>query len=123
MDIMPSKRLIIHEYRKHGTCSGLSPEGYFETTRRLYGRLKIPDRFRNPQSEQFLSPGDVVRAFVDANPGLAPSMLAVTCRGSRNRSREVRICFSKDGALRSCGRNEEQGGLCRSNRMLVPPVR
>lgn len=123
MDIMPSKRLIIHEYRKHGTCSGLSPEGYFQTTRRLFASLKIPDRFRNPPAEQFLSPGEVVRAFVDANPKLAPAMLAVSCRGARDRFREVRICFSKTGELTACGRNEAQGGLCRSSRMLVPPVR
>ena len=28
-DIMPSKNLVIHEYRTHGTCSGLDPEHYF----------------------------------------------------------------------------------------------
>jgi ribonuclease T2 len=123
MPIMPSKRLIIHEYRKHGTCSGLSPEGYFQTTRRLFASLRIPDAFRNPQSEQFLSPAEVVRAFVDANPGLERSMLAVSCRGARDRFREVRVCFSKTGEPRACGRNEEQRGLCRSDRMLVPPVR
>ena len=27
-DIMPSKNLIIHEYRAHGTCSGLEPAQY-----------------------------------------------------------------------------------------------
>ena len=36
LDIMPSRRLIIHEYRKHGTCSGLSPEGYYGLSRRLF---------------------------------------------------------------------------------------
>ena len=25
-DVMPSKNLIIHEYRTHGTCSGLEPD-------------------------------------------------------------------------------------------------
>src|SRR5262245_38022754 len=29
LDIMPSKRLIFYEYRKHGTCSGLSVDAYF----------------------------------------------------------------------------------------------
>ena len=36
LDIMPSKRLIFHEYRKHGTCSGLGVDGYFDLSRRLY---------------------------------------------------------------------------------------
>ena len=28
LDIMPSRRLIIHQWRKHGTCSGLDPDDY-----------------------------------------------------------------------------------------------
>src|SRR5688572_27140473 len=29
LDIMPSKRLVFHEYRRHGTCSGLGVDDYF----------------------------------------------------------------------------------------------
>jgi ribonuclease T2 len=123
LDIMPSKRLIIHEYRKHGTCSGLSPEGYFQTARRLYGTLKMPERFRNPTDEQFLDPSDVIRDFVAANSRLRPDMIAVGCGGPGSRFREVRICFSKTGEPTSCGINEAQTQLCRSRRMHVPPVR
>lgn len=123
LDVMPSRGLIIHEYRKHGTCSGLSPEGYFETARKLYGSLKIPERFRNPTEAQFVSPGDVVAAFTAANPQLRADMIAVGCGGRDDRLREVRICFSKSGALQSCGANEAQRKLCRSSRMHVPPVR
>jgi len=123
LDIMPSKGLIIHEYRKHGTCSGLSPEGYYEVSRRLFESITIPDRFRNPTAAQFLDPREVVSEFVAANPQLKPDMLAVACRGPGSRLREVRICFSKEGRPRSCGANESQGRLCRSSRMHVPPVR
>ena len=35
-DIMPSRSLVIHEYRAHGTCSGLNPERYFAVSRQLY---------------------------------------------------------------------------------------
>ncbi len=122
-DVMPSKRLIIHEYRKHGTCSGLSPEGYFQTARRLYDSLKIPERFRDPSDTQFLDPREVVQAFTAANPALRPDMIAVGCGGPGSRMREVRICFSKTGELRACGANENQNQLCRSSRMHVPPVR
>ena len=44
-DIMPSKNLIIHEYRAHGTCSGLEPAQYFGLARDLYERVGIPPRF------------------------------------------------------------------------------
>lgn len=123
LDIMPSKGLIIHEYRKHGSCSGLSPEGYYDLSRKLFESISVPARFRSPNAEQFVSPRDVVDAFVAANPQLKRDMIAVACRGRGNRLREVRICFSKSGAPVSCGANETQNRLCRANSMHVPPVR
>jgi ribonuclease T2 len=45
-DIMPSKNLVIHEYRAHGTCSGLAPDQYFGLARDLYERVGIPPRAR-----------------------------------------------------------------------------
>ena len=44
-DIMPSKDLVIHEYRTHGTCSGLEPAQYFGLARGLYERVGMPPRF------------------------------------------------------------------------------
>ena len=123
LDIMPNPRLVIHEYRKHGTCSGLSPEDYFKAARAFYSSLKIPERFRNPTAAQFVSPGEVVDAFTAANPQLRSDMIAVGCGGRDDRLREVRICFSKSGVPQSCGANEAQRKLCRSTRMHVPPVR
>lgn len=123
LDIMPSSRLVIHEYRKHGTCSGLTPEGYYGLSRRLYNSVKIPQRFVMPNDDFTVSPDAVVRAFVDANPALKPDMIGVACGGPGNRLREVRICFSRNGEPTRCGRNEEQSRLCRASSMYVPPVR
>jgi ribonuclease T2 len=36
LDMMPSRRLIAHEWEKHGTCTGLSPQQYFGNIRRAY---------------------------------------------------------------------------------------
>ncbi|OJU32939.1 MAG: hypothetical protein BGN89_04640 [Alphaproteobacteria bacterium 64-6] len=123
LDIMPSSRLVIHEYRKHGTCSGLTPEGYYGLARRLYNSVTIPQRFVLPNNDFTVSPDAVVRAFVEANPTLRPDMLAVACGGPGNRLREVRICFNRDGGPTRCGRNEEQDRLCRASNMHVPPAR
>lgn len=123
LDIMPSNRLVIHEYRKHGTCSGLSPEAYYGLARRIYSSVVIPQRFVNPNDSFTVSPDAVVRAFVEANPGLKPDMMAVACGSPGNRMREVRICFNRDGQPTRCGRNEEQSRLCRAPSMYVPPVR
>jgi ribonuclease T2 len=122
LDIMPSHRLVIHEYKKHGTCSGLDPKGYFDTARRLYDKIRIPSRYQSPDRPVQTSPAEIVKDFIAANPELKPDMLAVAC-GRPNRVREIRFCFSKEGQLRSCGRNEDQERLCRANSVVLPPVR
>lgn len=123
LDIMPSPKLVIHEYRKHGTCSGLEPAGYYDLARRLFKKINVPDRFQNPYEALFVSPEDLEDGFIDANPGLKPESVAISCGGAGNRLKEVRICFTKDGELRACGANEEQRKLCNAQKMYVPPVR
>ena len=122
-DIMPSRGLVIHQYRKHGTCSGLGPEAYFDKSRALFRSITVPDKFRSPQETQFLSPDDVIDAFAGVNPKLDRNMMAVVCAGPGNRFRELRVCFSKAGEPVRCGRNEAQQRLCRTQRMHVPPLR
>jgi ribonuclease T2 len=123
LDIMPSKRLVIHEYKKHGTCSGLSPDAYYDLARKLHEKVKIPARFAAPTTNQFVDTNQVIGEFVAANPGLRPDMLGVACGGSGNRLREVRVCMSREGEFRACGSNENQRKLCGSPRVFVPPVR
>ena len=122
LDIMPSPKLVIHEYKKHGTCSGLDPNGYYALARKLYTAVTIPPDFIAPQKEIATSPEEIEKAFLAANPALTPEMLSVGC-GRRDRVKDVRICFTKAGAFRSCGRNEAQEKLCRSNKVSWPPVR
>jgi ribonuclease T2 len=124
IDVMPARGLIIHQYKKHGVCSGLQPSRYFGAARKLYEFIKIPERFQQPLKEQFVTVDDVKREFAAANPGLKPDMIGVSCRRGRgNQLREVRICFTPKGRLRACGSNERQSRLCRASRMFVPPVR
>ena len=123
MDIMPARGLTIHQYRKHGVCSGLAPEPFFSLSRRLYERVKIPARFKDPAQNQMVDTRAVIGEFVAANPGLRPDMLAVSCGGPGDRLREVRICFTREGEFRTCGSNEDQRRLCRADRVFVPPVR
>jgi ribonuclease T2 len=120
LDIMPSKRLIIHEYKKHGTCSGLSPDAYFDAARKAYESIKIPARYQLPDQPIVTSPGEVVRDFVGANPQLKPDMIAVSCD---RQLKELRICFDRDLKPRSCGGNENQRKLCSRDNVVMPPVR
>jgi ribonuclease T2 len=124
LDIMPSKRLVFHEYRKHGTCSGLGVDGYFDLSRRLYEKVKVPPRFVHVADERMMvGVGELIGDFLQANPGLKPDMMSVRCGGAGHRLKEVRVCFTKSGEFRSCGRNEDQRRLCSAERMYVPPVR
>jgi ribonuclease T2 len=121
-DVMPSRGLVIHEYRVHGTCSGLLPAPYFALARRFFNRIRIPQRYQNPFERQFVSPRELTGDFLRANPGLRPDMIAVTCGGPGNRLREVRICMTKDARPRTCG-DTNLRRLCRAAQMHVPPVR
>ena len=121
LDIMPSKKLIIHEYKKHGTCSGLSPDAYFDTARKLFESVKIPERYKLPEQPLQVSPGEVVKDFTAANPGLKPEMIAVSCGGRR--LRELRVCFGRDLKPRACGDNENARKLCSADDLVMPPVR
>jgi ribonuclease T2 len=123
LDIMPSSGLIIHEYKKHGTCSGLAPDAYFDLSRKLYTKIKVPPRYERPNQALVVSPSEIVNDFVGVNPGTKAENFAVVCNGPGNRLREVRVCFSREGEPKACGRNEEPRRLCQSNRIYVPPVR
>jgi ribonuclease T2 len=118
-DVMPSRGLIIHQWRKHGTCSGLSSDQYFALTRKAFEKIKIPAQFGEATRWQSFSPPEVENAFRVANPGLQQDMLSVTC--DRRNLREVRICLTKDLEFRACPQVDRQA--CRNNRISLPPVR
>ena len=121
LDIMPSKRLIIHQYRKHGVCSGLDPAAYFRVSRQAYEQISIPARFQTPQDYQTVSPEELEREFLNANPALTAEMINIDCKDRR--LRELRICFTRDLKFKACGPNEQQKKLCSARRIVMPPVR
>lgn len=119
LDIMPSKQLVIHEWKKHGTCSGLDAQGYFSAVRAAERKVAIPAEFTRLDDYRMVSPQDLEAAFRTANPGLQPDMISVDC--DKRRLREVRICLSRDFAFRPCP--EVNRRSCRLPKMVMPPVR
>lgn len=99
---MPSRGLIQHEWRSHGRCSGLAPDTYFELADRAFAGIRIPSSLTATAKPPPMTADDVRAAFVEANPGMAPDMLAVSCH--RNTLSEVRICLDTDLQLKRCGR-------------------
>ena len=120
LDVMPSPGLINHEWRKHGTCSGLSGEAYLRIIRKLYEKIRVPDGFKDTTEARMVSPGEVERAFIEANKGLDANEIAVQC--DSRRLQEVRICLKKDlSAFTSCAEVDRRS--CRLDRVYLPAVR
>lgn len=92
--LFPEEGLARHQWRKHGTCSGQTPAGYFAEVKRAVEKVKIPDSFNEAREGGRVNPRDIERKFIEANPGLRPGMLATTC--VRGMLQEVRVCMSKD---------------------------
>ena len=119
LDLMPSPRLIFHEWDQHGTCSGLSPRAYFESVRSARAAVKIPPEYVDLESPISVAPREVADAFLKANPGLSPRAISVFC--DRRWLTEVRICLGKDLSFRDC--TETRRHACRLDRARMPAVR
>jgi ribonuclease T2 len=119
LDIMPSPRLVFNQWDRHGTCSGLNGQQYFETLRKARETIRIPAQFQDVTTHLAVTPGDVEKAFVEANPGLSHDAIAVTC--DHRRLSEVRICMSKDLQFRDCPEVDRRA--CRNEKVMMPPVR
>ena len=119
LDLMPSPRLIYHEWDRHGTCSGVSQSAYFDTIRKARAVVKIPPQYLELRSPLTVTPDEVEDAFVAANPGLTREGISVTCGGRR--LDEVHICLSRTLQFRDCPEVERRS--CRRDRLLMPPVR
>lgn len=116
LDIMPDPRLVIAEWRKHGTCSGLAPEEFFAATRAAYESIAIPAALQGSESGRTMSTQAVEKAFVAVNPGLSAGGMAVSCDAGK--LGDVRICLTRELAFRACAEVDERG--CRQGRIGIP---
>jgi ribonuclease T2 len=119
LDLMPSPRLIFSEWDRHGTCTGLSQDSYFDTVRKARALVTIPAEYREPQQALDVSPAAVKGAFIKANPGLAADDVAVDCDSKR--LTDVRLCLSKDLKFRACREIVERS--CQRQQVQMPGVR
>lgn len=114
-DLFPSDGLAAHEWRKHGTCSGLSQRDYFALTRKARERVRIPPGIGGGT----ISPKEVENAFMRTNRGLDPDEIAVACDGRL--MREVRICLDRSLDFTACPKVDSAG--CRATRLSMPRTR
>ena len=118
-DIVPSAGLAGHEWRKHGTCSGLSQEMYFRTLRRAYAAVSIPPVIFNGAVDRRLGVEQIEALFMRSNPGLAGDAIAVACEGGG--LSEIRICMTKSLGFLPCPEVDRRA--CRQRNISIPALR
>lgn len=91
--MMPSTRLMAHEWAKHGSCMAKRPETYFRISRTMFNALSFPDMDR--LSRKPLTAGQFRNAFAAVNDGLHPDMISLQIN-QRGWLQEVRLCLAKN---------------------------
>ncbi|MCC6715232.1 MAG: ribonuclease T2 [Gammaproteobacteria bacterium] len=117
--VMPSDRLIRHQWAKHGVCSGLDESAYFGQVREARAAIAIPDTFRSGSVKVRTSAAAIRGEFLEANGDLRGDMIALRCDGQY--LAEVRVCLDRSLKGRPCGSDVRSN--CRADPVIVRPVR
>lgn len=118
-DIMGTSGLAWHQWKKHGTCTGLSSAAYLALSREAYGKVVRPQIFRKLNRQVNLPAAVVEEAFLKDNPTMEPDGVTITC--AANQIQETRICLSKTLTPVPCGQDVVQD--CKLRNALFAPLR
>lgn len=118
-DIMGTSGLAWHQWKKHGTCSGLSARDYYALSREAYGKINRPALFRKLKEPVKVPAKVIEEAFLNENPSLKANTLTITCK--QGRIQEARVCFSKALDPVPCGRDTIKD--CSITNALFDPAR
>ncbi|TMV89086.1 ribonuclease T [Thioclava sp. BHET1] len=118
-DIMGTPGAAWYQWKKHGRCAGLPAKTYFETARKAFDSITIPKVLAQLNRDVRLPASVVEQAFIEANPGLKPDEITITC--DQGRIQEARICLTKDLAPRRCGHDTIRD--CKMSDALMDKVR
>ena len=99
-DVMGSPTLAGHQWRKHGTCSGLSGPDYLALSRLAYESVVRPGILRRIEEPMRIPATVIEEAFLEANPAMSADGVAITCRDGR--ILEARICLTRELEPRAC---------------------
>ena len=116
-DIYPDRGLLEHEWRTHGTCSGLTSDVFFTTARVAYRSIVIPQKLQNLTRQTSMSPSQIMNLFMEYNPKIPRESLAISC--GNNYLTAVEICLDKSLRPIQCGPVRS----CKSVIVRIPPPR
>jgi ribonuclease T2 len=92
-DIMPDESLVAHEWKTHGTCSGLDADAYFRLVREAFESVTIPSELSSPKRMFSVTPQKLKQEFVATNPRLKAEDVTVSC--GNNYLTGVSVCFNR----------------------------
>ena len=99
-DIYPDAGLLAHEWAKHGTCSGLAADAYFQAERTAKAALRIPENLAGKQTPAQETPAQILGSFAQANSGYPVGDFALRC--GNNRLTAGQVCLDKNSKAMSC---------------------
>jgi len=120
LSYIPSESLIQHEWKAHGSCTGMTAADYFSTLRRARDSVKIPPDLDQPSQKVQLSPAEVESKMASANPTFPASAFRTSCYRGNQELQEVRICVTKDLSPRAC---TQSAGECTLPNVTLLPVK
>lgn len=101
LPFMVKPKLIKHEWEKHGTCSGLTQEQYFNSARNLFIQIKIPVIFSQTSTSVSLTAKKITELFMQSNPKLNYNSIRLITNKSGELS-AIEICFDKSLSSVAC---------------------
>ncbi|HEY0161838.1 MAG TPA: ribonuclease T2 [Edaphobacter sp.] len=114
-DVYPDQGLLQHEWKTHGTCSGLAPDAYFNLARSAFRSITVPPELAGLTKQTSMTPAKILSIFTKANPSIQSDSLALSC--GNNYLTAVEVCLDKQGKATSCGKLRS----CRANAVRIPP--
>ena len=115
---MGTSGLAWHQWKKHGTCSGLNAQDYFDLSRKAYNQINRPEILRQLGKEVEILPSVIKAAFLEANPILTEESVEITCKSGN--IQEARICLSKTLEPVECTLPRSS---CGAGSYDLPPIR
>lgn len=100
LDITPDLQLLQHEWEKHGTCSAVGPQRFFEMEHKAFRTVRVPNEFRHVTADEFFTPEWILASFALENASFPPGSFSVSCKDDKLTA--VEACFSKDLQPVSC---------------------